>query len=950
MRKFLALLLTVLMLLASCGPAIGSDTTVSGDITDDPTVTDPTVTNPNETEPTETEPPVKVDRFDYTIDANEDTYVVNKDSNGDQSNNSSFSTDVELNLKTNGNSNTRYTYLKFDISSLVGDNDFTCIDLDLMQVNRENDAGDPEKGVVDVFACDPNINVNELTFSKQPDDMAYVTTNAEIDIKKVTRSFPITDYVRFALQNGQTEIVLCLKEATPISPLRIRFASIESGANAPKLSVYYGTKVDDQKFIEGGLFAEPEVSENGLDAILGQKKATVLQIKVLEDSYTEAGASADKNFGTNATLAVKGSYEKADAYYRAVLVKFNVEEIPSVVTEDITLCLYVNGREGSTPIPFHVYACDPYEWDERTVTYNTIPQKEELVASLEVNSDGWVSIDITDYVKKCRANGEKLISFILEGENDGRRQIKFTSKDSKVNIGYINYSGSSENLYFTTYINYKTENPWEVAMKNVTEWLVRWEEIKSKGDYDTVKIQKDPEEYSLSVDVATAANTNGYKTKYTAYPTRTIDTLKGYKASTAEVAKYDQYGGLMDESMKQEATGFFYVKKIGDRWWNIDPLGYPMFRVSMVSVALGSSPLQEERLLAKYGSKDKWAQATTDRLRELGFNSYGAWCTISMFIDNNKPLNQTQNLAIAANYATKIDTNISDSGSTKIVGNVVPAFDPDFATYAESRIATNVQKYKDSPYIYGWMSDNELPQNVNALDNALGFDTTDMRFIYSYATAWTFMYLKTGKADVSLADVTDELRQEFHAMMYDKYFSVVAPLIKKYDPNHMYIGLRFHGNGVKCEYLWRVAGYWCDVITYNYYSAWDADFELVANQVKWAGKPFVVTEWYAKGMDVWEKDNRMTNASGAGWTVRNQEARGQFYQNFALSLLECKGCVGFDWFKYIDNDPDEVGAKYEENSNKGIVDNYGEEYTVLTDYMKELNDQKYNLIKFFDER
>jgi len=156
----------------------------------------------------------------------------------------------------------------------------------------------------------------------------------------------------------------------------------------------------------------------------------------------------------------------------------------------------------------------------------------------------------------------------------------------------------------------------------------------------------------------------------------------------------------------------------------------------------------------------------------------------------------------------------------------------------------------------------------------------------------------------------------------------------------MYMGCRFHGSGVSDEYLFRVAGYWCDVITYNYYSAWNANFELVANQVRWSGKPFIATEFYAKGMDEWEKDNTMTNKEGAGWTVRTQSDRGKFYQNFALSLLECGGCVGFDWFKYNNK----------ASSNMGIVDYNAEEYTVLTSYMQELNTQKYNLINFFDAR
>ena len=112
-----------------------------------------------------------------------------------------------------------------------------------------------------------------------------------------------------------------------------------------------------------------------------------------------------------------------------------------------------------------------------------------------------------------------------------------------------------------------------------------------------------------------------------------------------------------------------------------------------------------------------------------------------------------------------------------------------------------------------------------------------------------------------------------------------------------------------------------------------------------------VSEWYAKGMDVWEADNRITNQSGAGWTVRTQADRGKFYQNFALMLMECKDCVGFDWFKYWDNAPTNLEADISNrNSNKGIIDNHGNEYTELTRYMSELNNQKYSLINFFDER
>ena len=928
MKKIIALLLAILMLLASCGPATGSDTTVSGDITDEPPVT---------------EPPVKNDRVDYTIDVTEDTYVLDKDKSGDHTF-QNYSDEKEFIIKTGNNGYKRYGYLKFDISKLAEDTDFTSIEVDLALLPGQTFA----VSNIEVYGCDPTCDLKTLTFNTQPESLGFICAVKNIAPDCGIVSFPITDYVRYAVGKGHTEIVLMFKEISDEKP-NVNFMSKEYGETSPKLSVYYGTKIDNKTFVEGGdSLGEPEISKTGLDAIFGQHKLSDNTVYVMEDSYTEAGGSADTNFGDSDLLDFKGSIEKPSQTYRVILLKFDIKDLPKDY-EKINLRLFCNYMEtAGTSTPVHLYGYDPYSWEEKSVTYNTIPEREEKIASATVSRKGWINFDVTEYIDECINNGEKIISFYLEGEQETCKRLKFNSKESGSNIPCLRFN--NDELNFSTYLKYKEQNPWQVAMDGVTEWLSRWEEIKNKGDYDTYQVVMDKEEYSLSVDSANAADTDGYNTKYTTKPTRLISTLKGYKASTAEVAKYDEYGGLMDDSMKQEATGFFYVKKIGDRWWNIDPLGYPMFRVSVTSVSTGS-PLQKERLLEKYGSIDKWAQATNDRFRELGFNSFGGFTSIESFANTENVLTLTKNLGVMSGYTSKISTNISDSGSTKITGGLIPSFDPDFATYAESNISSSVAKYADSPDVYGWMSDNELQFGATALDNALDFDPANATFAYSYAAAWTFMYLKTGKADVSTADVTDELRDEFVAMLADKYFSVVVPLIKKYDPNHMYIGCRFHGSIIKDEYFMRVAGYWCDAITYNYYRAWTPDFEDIANMIKWAGKPLVVTEFYAKGMDVWEKDNRLTNKSGAGWTVRTQEDRGRFYQNFGLALLECKDCVGFDWFKYIDNDPENLKADLSNrNANKGVVDNYGNEYTELTKYMQELNHQKYNLIQFFDER
>ena len=889
--------------------------------------------------------PLNNPRPDLSIEVEEDTYVFNHNGTEDQSDNN-FGTDTEIHIKSDGDTLTRYSYLKFDISSLKAIDDYACIELDLTITTKQN--GSADYSTVELYECMNNWSEENLTFNSVPEYYGLVCTNSTVSTATKVHRFPVTDCVRQALADGRTEISFYLKEATEGSPRHTRFASKEHAtANAPTLSVYFDIKGDRDEYDKHN--ADPEISENGLDKILGLNRVTADVVEVTEDTYVEAGTSANTNFGSATILDLKAWPGSATAYYRVPLLKFDISKLSDETISSALLVLECTSMQDTTkPTQVNIYTCDPDVWEETSVTYNSIPDKGELVTEGWVTGKGIVFLDITDYIISCRDLGKQEIALRLEGDTGSVYHLQFASSNSDGSAPNIRVT--YRDTTFTTLIRYENENPWAVAMDAVTEWLERWEEIKKGGDSATETIVKDSAEYSLTVDAATVANTNGYNTVYTKYPTRNISTLKGYTANTSETSKYDVYGGLMDETLRQEATGFFYTKKVGDRWWTFDPLGYPFFRTAVVSVTIGNDT-QKARMIEKYGNTSTWAQATTDRLFELGFNSAGGWSIIDTLIKTDNPISQTKIISLVSSYASTLNLNISKSGSTDLVGGVLPVFDPDFVGFVDTKVESTVSQYADSPNVYGWMSDNELPDGANMLDSSLVFDIKDSRFIYSYATAWTFMYMKTGKEDVSVMDITDELRKEYRAMVYDKYFSVTCAALDKHAPNHQFMGCRFLAGCYKNEYVLRVAGYWCDVITLNYYGAWEGDPTIIANIQKYAGKPFVVTEWYAKGMDVWEEDNRMTNKSGAGWTVRTQADRGKFYQNYALMLLECKGCVGFDWFKYWDNDPDDTSADLSNrNANKGIVDNYGEEYTALTDYMKELNSQKYNLIKFFDAR
>ena len=127
----------------------------------------------------------------------------------------------------------------------------------------------------------------------------------------------------------------------------------------------------------------------------------------------------------------------------------------------------------------------------------------------------------------------------------------------------------------------------------------------------------------------------------------------------------------------------------------------------------------------------------------------------------------------------------------------------------------------------------------------------------------------------------------------------------------------------------------------NWYNQWTPDPKIMDEWVTWMGdKPFMVTEWYAKGMD-----SGLNNKAGAGFSVPTQQERAWYYENFTLGLLKQKGCVGWHWFRYQDH---LVGTP--RSSNKGIVNNEFQPYPDLVESMRNINTQAYDLIRYFDAK
>ena len=435
-------------------------------------------------------------------------------------------------------------------------------------------------------------------------------------------------------------------------------------------------------------------------------------------------------------------------------------------------------------------------------------------------------------------------------------------------------------------------------------------------------------------------NANGPATykDYQPFKTRTVELLPGFKSSGKQ-ANLSKYGGNNDA--KIQATGFFHVKKIGGRWWAIDPAGCNYFNIALNSISPGKSERNQQALAEKFGTKANWMKETIRIMQENGFNCAGSWSDIEAIREANKnlerPLAYCINWNFMSSYGKKRGGTYQQSGHIGYPNDAIFVFDPEFEKFCDEH-ARQLLATKDDPNLFGHFSDNEMPFKLKSLDNFLALPVNDPGCVA--AAKWIKEH------NITKEQITEQTREEFMAFVAEKYFSVVSSAIKKYDPNHMYIGARFYSSEKNYPLFMKAAGNFLDIVSCNYYNKWTPDSTDMKNWTDWTGKPFIITEYYVKG-----EDSGMANQSGAGWIVRTQKDRGLFYQNYNLALLESKNCVGWHYFKYQDNDPDAKGIDPSNiDGNKGIVNNDYQVWQPMIEMMKELNAQVYKLIEYFDSK
>lgn len=413
---------------------------------------------------------------------------------------------------------------------------------------------------------------------------------------------------------------------------------------------------------------------------------------------------------------------------------------------------------------------------------------------------------------------------------------------------------------------------------------------------------------------------------YTDYETMTLDD-RGIELP-ASSGNLSRFGG--DLSSKHKATGYFRTHYDGEKWTMVDPDGYEWYHVGCNSVYMSPTQGGKEALKKHYGSPENWEKTINLELQDIGFNLLANWSNVPRGPDIPK-MPYVIELGVMQEFGKSLGVAKMGYGHHKYEGDVMPVFHPKFPDFARSFIEKNFSHVSNDPWLVGYFSDNELPLHLDVLEKYLALPKNNPN--RQAVIEWL-----EGRGFKTVPETLGEaLKSEFLEHVVSTYFRIVSESLRAVDPNHLLLGCRFLAHYEHIDALWKGAGPFLDVVSLNLYGIWTPTSEQMNRWVTLSGKPFFITEWYSKGMD-----SGLPNKGGAGWTVKTQTDRAKHYEHFTLLLLEHPGCVGWHWFKYQDNDPENNLADTSNlDANKGFVNNRYEPYTELIDSMKKINRNVY---------
>jgi len=405
-----------------------------------------------------------------------------------------------------------------------------------------------------------------------------------------------------------------------------------------------------------------------------------------------------------------------------------------------------------------------------------------------------------------------------------------------------------------------------------------------------------------------------------------------------------------DKSRTLRKTGFFRVEKVDGRWILVDPHGHPFFSVGMdlVGYKQGSFATDVTRreylfeelpapgpawltpgkdvsfytanIIRRFGEgwEQKWQDHIVARLQNWGFNTIANWSDYDVATTAGMPY-----VIPLYGWETK--------KMFPFPWNFPDVFSEEFRRNVDEAARRQLTPLKDDPNLIGWFVGNE-PQWARSFGSLVPWP--DMLLADPEPSAPKAKLEELLKANPGREQ---QVKDDFLYICAREYFEVIVKALRRYDPNHLILGIRFAENPSN---RWVEMSRLFDVFSINIYSRdFRPDPENIRRFAEVSGKPVLIGEFTAcapgrgmQGLFYW------------GHKVRDYSERGKAYRYYVENCAANPYIIGTHWFQMVDDLPTGRPSD-EERLNYGFINVLDLPYLDLVEAAKATHRRMYDLMK-----
>jgi len=390
---------------------------------------------------------------------------------------------------------------------------------------------------------------------------------------------------------------------------------------------------------------------------------------------------------------------------------------------------------------------------------------------------------------------------------------------------------------------------------------------------------------------------------------------------------YSRYGGYLQKQVS--GSGFFQVKKIDGRWWFVDPDGYLFLSlgVDCVNPGGGGDARDLDKRVGMFKQLPPEQFTRNRRNRETA--SFGAWNLYRRYGENfrkkaNEMVVKRMNrwgLNTIANWSSREVCDLNRIACTqqlrglamesKLMG-LADVYAPEFAARMDSVMKSYLPENKNNPWIVGYFVGNEpswLGQEARLCDLILKGDDCPIKTKLE-------KFLKDGD--------TPERKKEFIYQTFRIFLQTVKTTMKRYDSNHLNLGIRFGNLSELDEELLGICHDSFDILSFNCYSL-TPDKDVLDRASRLTDMPMIIGEYHFGTVD--------RGMAQSLWQVNSQQERGVAYRYYTENAFAHPGLIGTAYFQWCDEDL--TGRSDGENYNCGFVDVTDRPYKYQTEAIME---------------